>query len=343
MNEPPDRPAGKRVGLRAVAEAAGVSLMTASLALRNSPRLSASTRKRVRDLAQKLGYRPDPELSRLMSRLRPSRKLHGGTIVAMIDLHTRRSARIHPYDAGVRQGIAARADALGFGVALFSLADYNGSIKQLLRVIRHRGITGLILLPSSEIVAFDPAIDWDGLSVVAATTTVTSPQFHQAAPNHLHNITALIDALHTRGFRRVAAVFSASLDARTHRAYSLALHWHGHGERILILPDALPDNAAGDRVVEWIERHRPDALVGGDAMTRALLLPRVKRVTRNIRIFTLTSQPGAPNPYLDQRPQLIGECAVSLLTGMMHNNETGIPADPQLTVIRGVLREPGEH
>src|SRR5688572_14522424 len=97
-----NQPQARRVGLRAVAEAAGVSLMTVSLALRNSPRVSSRTRTRIAQLADKLGYRPDPEISRLMSRLRPARSA-GGVVLAMIDLLPERQKRLQPYDAGVRR------------------------------------------------------------------------------------------------------------------------------------------------------------------------------------------------------------------------------------------------
>ena len=64
----PDRPT-----LLKVARAAGVSLTAASMALRNHPRIGAETRRRVQAMARKLGYKPDPHLSRLMLYLRTSK------------------------------------------------------------------------------------------------------------------------------------------------------------------------------------------------------------------------------------------------------------------------------
>ena len=74
MTRPP-APTPGRIGLRQIAEAAGVCLMTVSLSLRDSPKISVATRERVCRLAGQLGYRPDPELSRLMKHLRSSRTL----------------------------------------------------------------------------------------------------------------------------------------------------------------------------------------------------------------------------------------------------------------------------
>ncbi len=340
MNAPSN---SRRVGLRAVAAAANVCLQTASLALRNSPRLSAATRERVQAQANALGYRPDPEISRLMGRLRPSRKLQGSVVIAMLDLHRDARRILHPYDAGVRAGVTARADALGFGVSLFRLADYHGQMRQMLRVIHHRGITGVVLLPSTEPVALAADLGWEGLSVVSATSTVTSPHFHQVSPNHSQNIMALIDHLHQRGRRRITAIFNVSLDRRTHHAYSIALAWHGHRERILVIPDAADESTASAQVAGWIERHSPDVIIGGDFLTKLLHAKKLSRLCEGIEVVALTSHPGAPFAYLDQRPSVIGECAVSLLTGMMHNNETGIPAAPQTTTVRGLLCDPAEQ
>lgn len=56
--------------LRTVARAAGVSLATASLALRGSPLIAEATRARVQNSADRLGYRINPLISELMGSLR---------------------------------------------------------------------------------------------------------------------------------------------------------------------------------------------------------------------------------------------------------------------------------
>lgn len=62
------------VNLRSVARAAGVSLATASLALRSRDEISVETRARVQAAAEKLGYRPNPLVSELMGGLRGRRR-----------------------------------------------------------------------------------------------------------------------------------------------------------------------------------------------------------------------------------------------------------------------------
>ncbi len=96
--------ASKRIGLRDIARAARVCLMTVSLSLRDHPKISEPTRRRVRRIADQLGYRPDPEIARLIGRLRSSRTKRGSVVIAMVDLHQDAAAAVHPYDAEIRHG-----------------------------------------------------------------------------------------------------------------------------------------------------------------------------------------------------------------------------------------------
>ena len=60
-------PGGRSVGIRDVARAAGVSITTVSHALNDKPGVSEGTRMRVREVADELGYRPDPRGRHLAS------------------------------------------------------------------------------------------------------------------------------------------------------------------------------------------------------------------------------------------------------------------------------------
>lgn len=340
MTPPQKEFPGRRVGLRAVAEAAGVSLMTVSLALRNSPRVLPETQQRVREIADRLGYQPDPEISRLMLRLRPARSA-GGVVLAMIDLHAEPVKRLQAYDARIRQGIERRARQLGYAVSLFALHEYGGRLSQLLRVVRARGITGALLLPSTPPVALDPNVSWDGLSVVAVTTSVMSPQFHQVVPNHLLNIRMLLERLRARGFKRFGLILSESLHQRTHETYAMVLTMGGYGDGILVMRDHTTPSAAADAVLTWLEEQDPDVIIGGDLMLRVLKTPAVARRCARRELVGLTNPADLDLAFLDQQPDWIGECGVSLLTGMIHNNETGVPVSPQITMIRGTIQPAG--
>jgi LacI family transcriptional regulator len=100
--------------LRTVAHSAGVSLATASLALRGSPLIAEATRAKVRSSAEKLGYHVNPLISELMGSLRQRERrqritmseiaAHAGVSRAKVSLVLRHPTRGSP-------ALAARVSA----------------------------------------------------------------------------------------------------------------------------------------------------------------------------------------------------------------------------------------
>lgn len=339
MGSPVGKNSPRRVGMRAVAEAAGVCLMTVSLSLRDSPTISAQTRARVRAVAEKMGYRPDPEIARLMGRLRPSRVARQSVVIAMLDLQSDQVEEDHPYIAKLRRGIEKQVDHLGYGSTLLRLRDYGGSAAKLMRVIRNRGIVGCILLPSNEPVRLDGRIKWDGIAVVAATSSVLAPRFHGVAPNQIHNSMALVEDMYLRGYKRIGLILTESLEMRTAHHYSLSLTWHGHRNRILILPDNASPEEDEQRIARWLDEHEVDVIFAQNAQIVSRAIRYTSQGEGGVGLISLSTinQPGIA--YQDERPEYIGESAVSLLAGMMHNNENGIPIYPRVTTVDGIFRE----
>ena len=70
--------------MRHIAERAGVTQATVSMALANHPRISVATRQRVAKLAEELGYRPNAYVSALMRARRTGRSLEGRPVLALV-------------------------------------------------------------------------------------------------------------------------------------------------------------------------------------------------------------------------------------------------------------------
>jgi len=323
-----------RVGLRDIAAAAGVCLMTVSLSLRGSPKISAATRHRIQVLAEQMGYQPDPEISRLMRHLRSSRTTQGKVGLVIIDFYPSADFAENSYNQRIRQVAIQRATELGFSTTVLHAAAFDFNLKHLLKVVRHRGLEGAVLLPTISTTKLVPTADWSDISVVATSNSILAPRFHSVVPHQFANMMRLIETMQSRGHRRICAIFDEFFDERTAHNFTAAVNWHHHGHRTLVLPSrmAAPEKAA--LVAHWIEKHQPDMIFAqaSDAVSDAL--PRLHRVRQRspFEIVGLGAGSGSSISHLDERSELVGSGAVDLLAGMIYYHETGIPEHPRTTM-----------
>jgi LacI family transcriptional regulator len=321
-----------RVGLRDIAAAAGVSVMAVSLALRDNPKISSATRDRIRRFAEKLGYHPDPELTRLMRHLRTSRTREGHTGLAIVDLNRSPAGAEDGYMIQIRNGATARARQLGLGVTLLKSADYDGNFKHIVNVIRARGIEGAILLPPRAPLSFEPAVDWQGLSVVATTNSILAPRFHSVVPHQFANMMRLIEVMKQRDRRVIVSIFDEVFDDRTAHHFTAALNWHGQGGGILMLPGGRPKAENFRRIEAWTQRHRPGVIFVQSAIAEEWVASRPRR-SRPVEVIRLGLPKFDGMSYVDERPDQVGSAATELLAGMMYYHETGVPEHPRMTMI----------
>ena len=123
--------------LRDIAREVGVTPTTVSLALRNNPRISAPTRRKVRQTAEDMGYRPNAELSRMMASLKTRQNRDVRPVIALVaDAARGRSVR------GIAQTIA---EAAGYGLDLIEISQSGMHAERIAGVLRARGIRGAVL------------------------------------------------------------------------------------------------------------------------------------------------------------------------------------------------------
>jgi DNA-binding LacI/PurR family transcriptional regulator len=327
-----------RVGLREVAAAAKVCVMTVSLALRDNPRISAATRDRIKRLANELGYHPDPELSRLMNHLRASRTARGRIGVALIDFYPSAGFAENVYNAKIRSGAERRAEELGFSVTPMHAADYKMSLSNLLKVIRARGLEGALILPSVVPLELDTSVNWNGISVVATSKSILAPRFHCVVPDQFGNAMRLLENLQGQGHRRICAVFDELFDERTGHNFTAAVNWKPADRVTLIVPQAASQLDRAELVASWLAEQRPDAVFAqSDAVMAAIPRLRAVKPRMDFQVISLGQHNCAGFSYVDERADLVGSGAIDLLGGMMYYHETGIPVHPRTTLIDGKL------
>jgi alanine racemase len=125
--------AGRRVTIADVAEAAGVSKTAVSFAFNNPDRLAAATTARILEIAETLGYRPDP-VARMLTQRRT------GTI-GVVTPQALASMFANPYFGMFSAGVAAVAEAAGYG--LHFISPLHGSLSDAMARATVDGIVAI--------------------------------------------------------------------------------------------------------------------------------------------------------------------------------------------------------
>jgi DNA-binding LacI/PurR family transcriptional regulator len=334
----PDRPGNERhsVTTREIAARAGVSNATVSLALRHHPRISAATRDRVLRMADELGYRPDPQIAKLMFRLRSQRAPGFQSTIAA--LTTTAEGYDLPYLAGIRESAKARAETLGYAFTLVRVPDSATQKASLQRMLVSRGIEGLLLLPLAVPRSVVDWLDWSHFSVVAATYGVLAPQFHRVVPHQFGNTLQLCEELAKLGYRRIGLVTTSEHDLVVHHGFSAAVAWQsllGGTELVRPLVGAGQLPTEGE-LRPWFRRERPDViLAAGEGDTRRIARILGLAIPGPIGFAVTDRQPDSLVAGIDERPEEIGAAAIDLLHTKIVSGNVGIPRVPTVAMVPG--------
>jgi len=324
--------------MRMIAQRAGVTSTTVSLALRDSPEISAATKRRVRRIADDLGYQPDTNVSKLMQYLRNRRKdppFHS-TIAAIT---TKPKEDANPYSIGLYQGAERRAKELGYRLTPFYIDEEFKGAERLQRTLINRGVEGILLLPMKRPQSFDTLLDWKNFAVVATTHSVLQPSFHRVAPSHFGNTLMLCEQLSGSGYRRLGLVIPESFDlVQGHEPAAAVMWWNGmhRGEPVKPL---VHKSAKLEGLQPWFEQQRPDAIIaGGIAHARAIARQLKLSLPGPIGFAVLNTDQPAPSPIAGGNicPEQVGSAGMDLLHSTILRGEKGVPELSVELKIRGV-------
>jgi DNA-binding LacI/PurR family transcriptional regulator len=331
MSNPPPRATH-----RTIAKEAGVSGVTVSLALRNHPSIPESTRARIRKIADAQGYRPDPNVSKLMHHLRVrNRKNLSSNLVA---LRQRPEDSSH-YHTRVLAGVQEGAKSLGFTLEVMDLKPPLLTRGTLGRVLRSRGVEGLILLPMKPVDLSD-LLNWSDYSVVATSHSLLGPRVHTVVPNQFSNMLRLCEKLSAANENQIGIVLTTELDQRVNHRFVAAYLWHTMARGGKMIPPLLVKNDAltRDTLLEWIEQHDPKVVVTFRHVTESVIASLPASVRQRIKWACTGINAGAGNQWgISENPEEVGRSAVDVLAGMIQRGDRGIPVAARCTEIEGVV------
>ncbi|MFC8598448.1 LacI family DNA-binding transcriptional regulator [Isoptericola sp. NPDC057191] len=187
-----------------VARAAGVSVSTVSRALTAPAQVSAATRARVLEAAERLGYTPDPTARGL----RLGRTHTIGLLVPDLE---------NPYFASVTKGVQARARAAGYPVFVADSEEDPTAEAGLIAQFARR-VDGVVLAsPRAEDDVLRRAVD--RLPAVLVSRDV--PDLPSVAVDDADGVAQVLGHLHALGHRRVGVAAGPTT------SWSGARRWDG--------------------------------------------------------------------------------------------------------------------
>jgi LacI family transcriptional regulator len=325
------------VTIKDVAVRAKLAVATVSYALRNDPRIAEETRRQVHEVAQALGYRPNPRVASLMAHIRRAHSRAPGERIAFVWVHTDQAqAARDPFMRKVFLGAKRRAELAGFALEEFWPSEPGMNDRRLQSIIRARGIVGVLLSP---VVTHDAtlALDWDWqyFSPAAIGAVAWQPELNHAAHHHYRGMETTLLELSMLGCKRPAALLDAGANLRAHLTWEAAFLAHhpvrSRARSLLRLDDMDEDGATA-----WVNETKPDALIVTipDRINTSGLRSVCRR--HGIPVAALSWNPGYPGVGgVDQCYDRIAEFAVDLVVTQLNNNETGVPDLPRIMLVPG--------
>ncbi|MEM9857272.1 MAG: LacI family DNA-binding transcriptional regulator [Bacteroidota bacterium] len=133
---------GKFVTMTEIANRLGISHSTVSRALADNPRISAKTRKDVKDLAEELGYQANP----LVTQLKKGQSRIIGIIVPDLSIH---------FFAKVIESIQKTLVEAGYSILLFNTSESISKEQKAVQACLMHRVDGVLAAISMQTKAFD--------------------------------------------------------------------------------------------------------------------------------------------------------------------------------------------
>ena len=250
------------MSVRLIARQAGVSPTTVSLALHNSPLLPDATKRRVRAIAEKVGYRPNAKLVALMSQLRASRVHDAEACFGVVSLYnTPHPWELSPQWTRLYEAMKKRADEIGYQLDPIWLRAPGMTYRRARTILDARGIEGLLCFGSPKLEDEFPE-EFRPYAIVTLGQSIRT-HLHRVIRHYFNDIWCVLDRVHALGYRRPGLVLGNYDDARSgHACASAYLGWC---EQRLGLAAAVPilriDRVAESPLLAWIEEQQPDVIV----------------------------------------------------------------------------------
>lgn len=332
-----------KITMADVAREAGVHQTTVSLALRNDRRLAEETRVRIRAIAERMGYRPNPLVSALIAeRKKGMSSEYGSTLAFLTTGKTRdrwRQSRqyVNTYEAMIRH-----AEARGYKLAEFWLDEPGMTGERLAHILLHRGIRGIIVCPV-QVDRRSLAFDFSSFAAVAIGYALQSPLLDHVAVDLCATMRLVVQELEARGFRRIGFVTPGDTSNRVnHLSLGAFLAERHNAPRRFIRP-LVAAQWERSTVMNWLRQTEPDVVIlptqSSIISLKRWLLEEGVSVPGFLSLVCLDCHRHTDDSGILQDLETEASAIIEFVTGRVQRASFGIPSHPQTILVGGVWRE----
>jgi LacI family transcriptional regulator len=241
------------MNLKKLAKELNLAVSTVSRALRDSHEISQETKDRVKALAAKLGFQPNPHASSL----RQSKSKTIAVIIPEIQ---------NNFFAQVMNGVEEIAEKKGYHVLIYlTHEDYNRE-KDILDLLRSGRVDGLMISVSNTTTSFEHLLAYyeTGMPLVFFDRVCESMEAYRVTTDDADASFKATDHLLKAGCKKIAFLSMSgnlSISSRRKSGYIKALNKYGLSQQEMILECGPDDETNRRQIRELLEsRNAPDGI-----------------------------------------------------------------------------------
>lgn len=326
-----------------LAKTAGLSVGTVSYAMRGDPSVSAKTIERVRTLAEQMGYRPDPRLASLMAHIRRGRQPRNRETLAWIWVSTREVSEYSRHEEyflrSVYEGARVRAEQLGCALEPFWLYRDGMTPKRLHKILRTRGIAGVLLSPAMDDAAVTLDWDWSVFAVAIVGMTEWKPVLHRVGHDYYRSVWRSLQRLREEGVVCPAILLRQQIHERIHGMQFAAFQSNHPNPKMASRLVQFTVTDTHTDITPWPARLKPDALLIGWPVD-AKEVARLRELTPSAKVIvTLDWRPYGGARGMNIHHDIVAASVVDQVMAQLHRNERGIPSHPTAVLLEGEWNE----
>ena len=331
----------RRVTVRDIAREVDLHFTTVAEALRGSSRIKESTRLRVLETAERMGYRPDPVLSAL-SAYRSS-QLRGSFqgVLAWINGFNSNDTFTNDksFYADCYEGALDRSKSLGYNLELFWVGDSRMTGKRISHILKSRNIVGVVVGPMPRMMD-QFHLEWENFTSVRIGYSLKESRITNVISDQFQNTRWAFDKIYSDGFRKIGFACPRYLDSRVSNKFSggyLSKVYHHFKEPpVPLFLDEEPDGDA-EAFLAWYRRYQPEViLAGGRSIYYKILVKAGIKVPEEVQFVSVHAEYlKSPVAGVSQNGLIVGASAVDHLVSMIQGFKVGLEISPKTTMIPG--------